>query len=615
MTYPVPLSSRKHLAIIGSGPSSIYLLKHLLDESGLLLHHVGQISIFERQAVAGMGMPYNPQMTDRFNMANICSEELPALPVSFGDWLRAQPLQVLRRLGLEHVQIRDTDVYGRLALGSYFHAQYQTLLARLQAAGVRVHEHAGCEIVDVRDQHPTDGKVTLVTAAGAEHTFDRLIIATGHQWPRGDQPDAGFYASPWPMAKLLPAEDEPYDFVIGTLGASLSAFDVIGSLAHRQGRFVRESGRLVFHPHPGAPQFKMVMHSAHGLLPHLQFDQVEPYREIYRHVSREDLLALIDPANDYLRLDVYFDAVCRPALAKAFAQDGMADMVKRLGASEFGLLEFIEIMTDKHDYADAFEGMRREMREARESVLQHKPIHWKEVLDDLMYTLNFHAELLPAEDHLTLKSRVMPFLLNVVAAMPLVSGDTILALHAAGRLEMVAGKVTHTEPDAERGLTTVTVEQEGGEVRLQYRLFVDCSGQKALELEDYPFPSLVAEGAARRARAAFATPELTASSLPEEVQPHLFYNNGKLYYHTGGIDIDAAYRLIGSDGSASARIHDLAFPHTSGIRPYSYGLQACSDTCAILVKSWAAEADSAAPVGTDFATLSEVYAEVQSTAA
>ena len=55
---------------------------------------------------------------------------------------------------------------------------------------------------------------------------------------------------------------------------------------------------------------------------------------------------------------------------------------------------------------------------SEESVLEHKPIHWKETIDDLIYTLNFHAELMPAEDHLTLKSLVMPFLMNVIAAMP-----------------------------------------------------------------------------------------------------------------------------------------------------------------------------------------------------
>ena len=141
-------------------------------------------------------------------------------------------------------------------------------------------------------------------------------------------------------------------------------------------------------------------------------------RLIYRHVDREKLLKLRDEEG-FLRLETYFDAVCRPALAEAFRKDSMGEMVGKLANSQFKMADFVETMSDKHDYDNAFEGMRREMIEARRSVLEHKPIHWKEVIDDLMYTLNFHADLMPAEDHVTFRKTVMPFLMNVIAAMPL----------------------------------------------------------------------------------------------------------------------------------------------------------------------------------------------------
>ncbi|RYD26070.1 MAG: hypothetical protein EOP86_26495, partial [Verrucomicrobiaceae bacterium] len=64
------MNRREHLAIVGSGPSAIYLLKHLLDEMDLLREHLGKIHIFEKNGFAGMGMPYNPRTTDRYNMAN-----------------------------------------------------------------------------------------------------------------------------------------------------------------------------------------------------------------------------------------------------------------------------------------------------------------------------------------------------------------------------------------------------------------------------------------------------------------------------------------------------------------------------------------------------------------
>ncbi len=599
------MNPREHLALIGSGASSIYLLKHLLDEAGLLKRHLQKISIFERSRITGMGMPYNPLTTDRFNMSNISSEELPELTVSFADWLRAQEPKVLKELDLEHVEISKSEVYNRLALGRYLNAQYETLIARLAKAGIEIEEHPGCEIIDIED-HPESGGVTLATAQGEFLDFNKVIISTGHCWSEEDEPANGYYASPWPISKLLPQGGQHHNFAIGTLGASLSAFDVISSLAHRHGDFIRQGEEMSYQGHAGTEDFKIIMHASSGLLPHLQFDQEEPFREIYRHVDREGILGLVNEKG-FLRLETYFDKVCRPALSKAFEKDRMPEMVTLLDDEAFGLREFVEKMTDEHDYADAFEGMRQEMVEAIESVKNHQPVHWKEVTDDLMYTLNFHAELMPAEDHITLKSQVMPFLMNVVAAMPLGSADKLLALHDAGKLEIVSGKVKLAEKQEKNGMTTIKVEaEEEEESTTSYRMFIDCSGQKPLELEDYPFPALVKNKQARKARAHFSDAQ-AANDLPDEKKEHLFKEAGQPVYHTGGVDVDGTYRLVGEDGKPNGRIYDIAFSHTSGVRPYSYGLQACSDTAAIMVKAWVEELKSGQPVEKETERVTEIY--------
>lgn len=596
------------LAIIGSGPSAIFLLKHLLDNMKMLQEHVAEISIFEKSLILGMGMPYSPLTTDRYNMSNISSEELPELPETLGDWLRSRDPSELKELGIEDVEISDREVYSRLALGQYLHEMYDTLVTRLIETGIHFSEYSGCEIADIQD-HPDHDKVTVTTAKGTRFEFDRVIIATGHRWADDDRPSQGYYASPWPIAKLLPDEGEVHNFAIGTLGASLSAFDVISSLTHRHGSFVKENDRMTYQPAPGTEEFKIIMHSSQGMLPHLQFDQVEPMREIYRHVDRNFLLGLLD-ANGHLRIETYFDQVCRPALRDAFQKDEMYAMVRRLADPKFGLMEFVEEMNDKHDYDNAFEGMRAEMAEAEESVLNHQPVHWKEIMDDLMYTLNFHAELMPAEDHLLLHTEVMPFLLNVVAAMPLNSADTILALHEAGKLDIIPGNVTLPEEQPEAGMTTINVDDEGKQTTHQYRMFIDCSGQKPLDLEEYPFPALVKNGTVRRARAPFDDASSAEESVPEKKQEHLFKDHGHLLYHTGGIDIDGTYRVIGQDGEPNPRIYDIAFPHTPGVRPYSYGLQACSDTSAIVVAAWVEEIQADKPVENSPAEIMQIYANV-----
>jgi len=602
------MKKNPQLAIIGSGASAIYLLKHVLDHVEILKGSLGGISIVEKSPIMGMGMPYSPLNTDRYHMSNISSEELPELNISFAQWLREQDRGFLVSLGVEDAPISESEVYSRLALGRYLNSQYQLIVGKLRAAGLGIRESPGCEVSDILES-AKDGTFELLTADGSMAGFDKVIIATGHRWAEEDRPEDGYYASPWPVSKLLPAEGQYYDFEIGTLGASLSAFDVLSSLAHRHGKFTEESGKWVFLPHPGSENFRIIMHSANGMLPHLQFDQVNPLRKIYRHVDRGSLLGLVDE-NGFLRLELYYDKVCRPTLADAFRKDGMEEMVAKLIDPGFGLDSFVATMSAKHEYANAFEGMRVEMVEAGESVKNHRPVHWKEVMDDLIYTLNFHCELMPAEDHLRLKGVVMPFLMNVIAAMPLDSANTILALHDAGKLDMIPGKVTLSEIPDETGKTTILVEHDGESSSARYRMFIDCSGQKALELEEYPFPSLVNNGLVRKARVSFIDPA-KAAALPEEKQNHLFQNDGELLLHTGGVDIDGAYRIIGQDGKADQRIHDIAFPHTSGVRPYSYGLQACNDTSEIVVRAWLQEIRAGKSISGDVMTTTEIYRKIQ----
>lgn len=414
----------KHLAIIGSGATAIYLLKHVLNHVQILRHEIGSISIFEKSQITGVGMPYSPQTTDRFNMSNISSEELPELQEIFVDWLQAQDDSTLAEHGIVRDEISATHVYDRLTLGKYLNAQYRAITEALSQHGILLNEHSGCKVLDLVDDQDA---VHASTSCLGTKSYDMIFIATGHLWDGEDRPRQGYYASPWPIFKLLPKNDFYHNYTIGTLGASLSAFDVITSLAHRHGSFIEEGKLLRYEPFPGTENFSLVMHAAHGWLPHLQFDQHEPLREIYRHTNRENLLALRD-SNGFLRISEFFDKVCRPALIKAFTQDDMPNVVAQLQRPEFGLESFVTEMTREHEYDNAFEGMKYEMIEARDSVEHHQPIHWKEVLDDLMFCLNFHVELLPAEDHHTFLSVVMPFLMNVIAALPLKSGNTLLAL-------------------------------------------------------------------------------------------------------------------------------------------------------------------------------------------
>ncbi len=597
------------IAIIGSGATAIYLLKHILDNAAFLKDYINEISLFEKDSITGMGMPYNPRTTDLYNLSNISSQEIPELMVSFADWLRSQDASVLKELNIQDKEISESQVYGRLALGQYLNAQYKAIIGQLERHNIVIHQFPASPIVDIKDL-PDEHKVKLICEKQKAQKFSKVIIATGHMWNEEDCPKAGYFASPWPIFKILPSDGNYHNFTIGTLGASLSAFDVITSLSHRHGEFIREADHLVFRAYPDTEKFKVVMHAEFGWLPHLQYEQEEPMREIYRHVDRDTLLHLLDDAG-FLSIERYFDKVCRPALKKAFEKNGLTDISELLSDPAFGICEFVEHMTSLHEYTNAFEGMRSEMAEARESVRKHQPIFWKEVMDDLMYTLNFHAELMPAEDHLFFHSKVMPFLMNVIAALPLSSGAILLALYDVGKIDIIAGRVTLPKLKNSDKSTTINIEGDGKEKSIAYKMFINCSGQKAIGLDDYPFRTLVEEGTVRKARALFKDQSKIEAINEAKQKERLILEKSKYYYYTGGIEVDASYHVIGQEGKPNARIQDIAFTHTSGVRPYSYGLQACSATAQIVVEAWVKALEEGAKIEGDIHEISELYRDTE----
>ncbi len=599
------MSPFRRLAIIGVGPSAIYFLQHLLREIDHFRPTLDDVYLFDTRAILGIGMPYDRNTTDEYNLCNISSAEIPPLHQSLVSWLHSLSDERLAAQGIVRSGIDEDETYRRTTLGDYFHVQYLSIVSDLRARGIAVHEMRSCTVRDVIDHRVTN--TVDIRFGSAEHvSVDRVVIATGHSFGGKDEPGHGYFASPWPMQKLIPDKGHAFTFEIGTLGASLSAFDVVSSLAHRHGAFLTRDDELAFVPFPGTDGFRLVLHSSEGWLPHLQYEQMEPFRIVYRHVDRDTMLSLRGE-DGFLALDDYFDHVCRSALAEAFEKDGRADLVELLRTTQATLETFVQHMSDEHTAEDPFALMRLEMQNAKRSLRKGIPIHWKETLDDLMYTLNFHYELLSAEDHLRYRKVIAPFLMNVIAAMPLHSANILLALHDAGCLDLVPGKVSIKEKA--NGHTRVAIENGGRIVEHSYAMFIDCSGQGALELDAYPFPSMAADGTVSEAivyfrdRAAGDAVIVAQKDVPDE-------RDGRAMVRAGGVAIDGYYRVVGRDGVSNERIHDVAFPHTTGVRPYSYGLQACDAVAAIVVQSWRAEADNEQPLPATIDDVTEVYVEV-----
>ena len=607
MNKKLTKSDLSNIAIIGSGPTALYLLKYIWENIAVLKKSINKITIFEKEKVMGMGMPYHPNTTDIYNLSNIASEEIPMLQESLGDWLRKQSKDDLKKLNINVLPIDDTEVYNRVALGHYFQEQFRLLLSALKSTAIEVIEQCECEVTDI--SQVKEDELIITDCYNKEHTFSTVVIANGHEWKGEDKIETGYYASPWPIHKLLPKSNDVHNFTIGTLGASLSAFDVVTSLSHRHGVFISEDNKLTYIKNDDAPNFKIVLHSSRGWLPHLQYEQQEPIREIYRHFSRDQLLALIDEKG-FMSIEDFFDNLCRPALISAFSKDKLMDVVEKLQDETFSFKDLVAMMSEKHEYVNSFEGMRSELVTARKSVNRKIPINWMETLDDLMYSLNYHAELLSAEDHLFFHSEIISFLMNVIAALPLPSAEILLALYDANSIELKAGYVSFPDDTSENNTTKIIVESEDGcKEELEYKLFVNCGGHKNLEIDDYPFQSLVKQGLVQPANAKFTNPNIN-EKLSSKLDPDTIINeDGIPKLKLSGIDIDSSYRTINKNGTPNYFLYDINFTHTNGLRPYSYGLQACSATSLILVESWLAEIVVGEDVGEDIESITELYEE------
>ncbi|HTO14731.1 MAG TPA: FAD/NAD(P)-binding protein [Edaphocola sp.] len=596
-----------NIAIIGSGPACIFLLQHILEHIDILKTRIHKISIFEKEKNLGMGMPYNPNTTDIYNRSNISSDEIPKLKESFGDWLRRLSTEKLKEYNINPLPIDDSEVYSRIAIGYYFQEQFNQIISDIRSTGIQVLEHGESEVIDIEEVNVSEIVVTDIYQKS--YTFSTIIIATGHLWKEEDHPKAGYYASPWPITKIFPKDNELYDYPVGTLGASLSGFDVVTSLSHRHGEFSYVDCKLKFTKHSNAPNFKIVLHSSRGWLPHLQYEQKEPLREIYRHFNREQLLDLIDDKG-FMSIEDFFHSLCRPALILAFTNDKLFDVVHKLQDNDFGFKDFVTLMSEKHEYVNSFEGMKKELKTARNSVYNKIPIHWMETMDDLMYSLNYHSELLAAEDHLFFHKEIISFLMNVIAALPIQSAEILLALYEADSIALKAGKVDVSEESFETNTTKITVTaDDGSQENIVYQLFINCSGQNKVDLNDYPFPTLVEKGTVRAATAQFGQSENVEKLLVDIDSEDIIHHKDNISLKISGIDIDSSYRTININGIANDFLYDINFTHTYGLRPYSYGLQACNATSLIVVESWIASIVDAKNISKTIENTTELYEE------
>jgi uncharacterized NAD(P)/FAD-binding protein YdhS len=536
------------IGIVGTGPSGIYSLMHLINLPGPL-----HITLFEQNRRAGVGTPYDPETNDPAMLANIASIELPPVTETLVDWLYDRTDAELSDVHISRAEISKRAFYPRVLIGAYYQDQLNKLIAQAKSRGHAVEVLTRHQVVDVI-VHEND-VVIQVKADGATRlqTFDYAIVASGHQ---ERDVDDEFEQLDHAYAKR---DVETWcDARIGVLGTSLSAIDVaIGTVAEA-GRFVRREGKLIYVSNDPDADFSITLMSRRGLLPEADFYCPIPYEPLV-HCTPQQVEAICTDGHGHC-LDRMFELF---KTKLALADPGYADGI---GLRFLTPDNFAEVYFSARQRVPGLEWAEANLAEAKANARARKTVAWRYAILRMHEVFGNAVKLLDARDRERFSKGLKQVFIDNYAAVPPLSIERLLALRDAGKLRILRlGNDYNLDADDETG-TTCIVTDAGEEA---FDIMVDARGQPALTLQELPFPTLRLQIIANeRAN----DPSFTADDASDLLE--------------SGVEVDEAYAL--NDGIYSlSRVYCLSIPHLLKLHPFIQGLTSCNELAQAMTDSLA----------------------------
>ncbi|RZJ44332.1 MAG: FAD-dependent oxidoreductase [Brevundimonas sp.] len=518
------------IAFVGAGPTTLYAL------NALLAHPVRgtRVTVFEAQAKAGVGSPYRQGWNDPAMLSNIASAEIPPLTETLLGWLQSRSTPELEAMDLDVAGIDDRAFVPRVVLGRYFESQFSLLLEKARMSGVTVEVRTGCRVVDAANL-PGGMALTLSASPHGETTtelFDHVVLATGHQWPSRQEVRPGYFLSPWPataLAALPPVK-------VGLRGSSLTAIDAAVALAGSHGAFIRDDDGLHYEPAPETDGFSITMMSRKGLLPEADYYFPLPHAPL-TVCTPQAIRGLIGEGSGGL-LDRVFDLFRRElqAVDPAYAE---ATRLNQATVEAFGEAYFAQRVA-----SDPFAWAAANLVEARADHDARRTVPWRDAI------LRMHEVVAAIVPHLDsagfarFSRHFKPVFVDAYGAVPHESVERMLALHRAGKLDVIAlgerySIDTHC-PDG--GAVLVQANR-----RRHYPVFIEATGQRPLGAVQFPLLSLLEQGIVR-----------------DE-------SSGDADEASRGIVIDDLFRPV-ADGLSPDRLFCLSLPFIMGRHPFVQGI-------------------------------------------
>jgi hypothetical protein len=549
------------IAILGGGPSALYMFKRLLESK----EQQFAITIFEKGTTIGSGMPYSHQGAADEHVTNVSGNEIPPLVTDVADWIKSVPKDTLDKYQIDPQRFNDYKVLPRLLFGQYLCDQFGMLLMAAKDKNLPVEVNYNTMVTDITDQ-PDKSSVKVSTNKG-EYFFDRVIVCTGHLWPKRNEGEVkGWFDSPYPPEKIALQANHP----VAVRGASLTAIDAVRTLARHNGEFFKNNnGKLAYRLNPDSPDFRLVLHSRNGLLPAVRFHLEDTHLGKDTVLDSQTIRGQREANDGFLPLDFVFEENFKKGICEN-------DPHYYQEIKDLQMEDFVDSIMNGREQQDPFDLLKYEYAEAERSIKDEKSVYWKEQLAILSFAMNYPAKYFSAEDRLRLEKTLMPLISVVIAFVPQSSAETLMALHDAGILSMkIVKDDENPEPATDSGASYAGQH---------YPTFVDAVGQPHLTFEDIPFSGLHEMHTISPARLRFQN--------PDKGKEHVEKNNKRVrtigndfYLTVPGIAINDHFQPLDSYNALNERIYIMAVPFIGGYNPDYSGLDFGEAASELIVKA------------------------------
>lgn len=563
-----------NLAIIGTGPAALYFLHQLSQKETPIL----EIQLFEKADRLGCGMPYGKHGAGKEHVTNVSANEIPALPQSLESWINQLSDSDLLPYGIDKNHFNVYRVLPRLLFGNYLEDQFKLVLEVLKRKGIRIDIKFNSEVVDIENKKDQSG-FTILNHKNEKFEAEYVILCTGHIWSKVyEDKIKNYFDSPYPPSKI----HIEANFPVALKGSSLTAVDAIRTLARKNGAFsYLDSGYLSYQKHQDKPNFKIYMHSRSGLLPDVRI-----------HLDNSQLgMGISDWPNEF-RADSKDENTSFISLDEVFEQN-FKHQIRQKDPDFYSIIkddsleEFVDRMMEFRKSINPFNLLEAEYKQAQKSIKTKTAISWKEALAVLSYALNYPAKYFSAEDTHRLHTHLMPLISVIIAFLPQDSTLELLALHQAGVLDMVVvDSNSWVEANDSGGATYHYVSENKEKKAESFSLYIDCTGQKSISYENFPFPTLRTSMTVSPARLKFRD-QSYAAQLSERKEGDLEHiQDDRFYLRVPGVAINDFFQAIDQFGATNERLFLMSVPLIAGFNPDYSGLDFCETAAKKIIQKF-----------------------------